>query len=159
MNPEEVSTIAPISIETSATRPTPIETTRPPNSIEEAPVSTATTEASQLAAASAEPTAPTTTIPEETQTSPEPQNPLTERFTTQEWIVLKEFRVTQTHSQLYTSPLTVIQDALPEILAQAFPDDPKAKETPFSMWGVKIDPNNPRDAKVSVVLMKFLRAR
>jgi len=27
------------------------------------------------------------------------------------------------------------------------------------MWGVKIDPNNPLDAKVSVVLMKFLRAR
>jgi len=159
MNPEEVSIIVPVSIETSAKKLTPVETTQPPNPTEGAPVPTATTEASQLAAASAEPTAPTTTIPEETQASPEPQNPLTERFTTQEWIVLKEFRVTQTYSQLYTSPLTSIQDALPEILAQAFPDNPKAKETPFSMWGVKIDPNNPRDAKISVVLMKFLRAR
>jgi hypothetical protein len=27
------------------------------------------------------------------------------------------------------------------------------------MWGVTIDPHTPRDARVSVVLMKFLRAR
>lgn len=51
------------------------------------------------------------------------------------------------------------QALLPEILADAFPDDPKAKETPITIWGVQIDPSKPRNAKVSVILMKFLRAR
>ncbi|KAF8074934.1 CRAL-TRIO domain-containing protein [Lyophyllum atratum] len=74
--------------------------------------------------------------------APEPQNALTERFTDAEWAALKEFRA-----------------VLPQIFADGFPDDPKAKDKPITFWGVRIDPNQPRDARVSVVLMKFLRAR
>ncbi|SJL03923.1 uncharacterized protein ARMOST_07280 [Armillaria ostoyae] len=72
----------------------------------------------------------------------EPQNTLTEHFTTAEWNALKEFR-----------------KILPEIFAEGLPDKPDAKTTAITLWGVKIDPANPIDAKVSVVLMKFLRAR
>lgn len=134
---------------TTATQPAPTEvapteTTHTPAPITTQPPTTATTaDAPQPAAA---PTLPTETAtpaaPEKVLEKPEPQNALTERFTTQEWTALKEFRA-----------------LLPEILAATFPDDPKAKQTPTTMWGVKIDPSNPRDAKVSVVLMKFLRAR
>ncbi|KAF5361723.1 hypothetical protein D9756_002255 [Leucocoprinus leucothites] len=139
-------TTTPIHTQATATEPTLVETTSvPPPATVETPTPAATAEAPQPAATPKSPTEPATVTaasPEKTQEAPEPQNPLTEKFTAQEWIVLKEFR-----------------DALPEILALAFPDDPKAKETPITMWGVKIDPNNPRNAKVSVVLMKFLRAR
>ncbi|CAL1715487.1 unnamed protein product [Somion occarium] len=74
----------------------------------------------------------------------EPQNPLTEKFTDEEWKALKEFRT-----------------LLPEIFAEAFhPDDKSAKSEPIQLWGVTIDPNAPnKDARVSVILMKFLRAR
>ncbi|KAF9525364.1 CRAL-TRIO domain-containing protein [Crepidotus variabilis] len=73
----------------------------------------------------------------------EPQNPLTQKFTEAEWKSLKEFRI-----------------QLPDIFAEAYPDNPEAKETPISLWGVDIDPTNPvGDARVSVVLLKFLRAR
>ncbi|KAF9006036.1 CRAL-TRIO domain-containing protein [Cyathus striatus] len=72
----------------------------------------------------------------------EPQNTLTQRFTEAEWKALKEFRA-----------------SLSAILTEAFPGDETAKEKPVTMWGVKIDPANPKDAKISVVLMKFLRAR
>ncbi|KAG7443538.1 CRAL/TRIO domain-containing protein [Guyanagaster necrorhizus] len=72
----------------------------------------------------------------------EPQNSLTERFTTSEWNALKEFR-----------------KKLPEIFADGLPDKPDAKSAEITLWGVKIDPADPVDAKVSVVLMKFLRAR
>ncbi|KAK1235681.1 Non-classical phosphatidylinositol transfer protein (PITP) [Marasmius sp. AFHP31] len=74
----------------------------------------------------------------------EPQNPLTERFTQAEWTALKEFR-----------------KQLPDIFAKAYRDSekPDAKTSPITMWGVTIDPKNPLNAKTSVVLMKFLRAR
>ncbi|KAF8623229.1 hypothetical protein AX15_006463 [Amanita polypyramis BW_CC] len=39
-------------------------------------------------------------------------------------------------------------------------EDPKASGMPITLWGVDIDPSHPiNDARVSVVLMKFLRAR
>lgn len=45
-------------------------------------------------------------------------------------------------------------------MAEAFPDKPEAKSTPFTIWGVVVDPTKPKsDARVSVILMKFLRAR
>ncbi|KAK7056327.1 Non-classical phosphatidylinositol transfer protein (PITP) [Paramarasmius palmivorus] len=72
----------------------------------------------------------------------EPQNALTERFTQAEWNALKEFR-----------------KSLPEMLAAAYTEKADAKTSPITLWGVKIDPANPLDAKTSVVLMKFLRAR
>lgn len=145
------NTSEPVGATTAAqpapTEVTPTETTPAPAPITtQPPTTTATADAPQPAAV---PTVPTETAapaapaaPEKALDEPEPQNTLTERFTAQEWTALKEFRA-----------------LLPEIFAGTFPDDLKAKETPTTMWGVKIDPSNPRDAKVSVVLMKFLRAR
>ena len=53
-----------------------------------------------------------------------------------------------------------IQVQLPDIFAEAYPDEPKAREIPVTMWGVTLDPLNPKkDPRISVVLMKFLRAR
>lgn len=74
--------------------------------------------------------------------SPEPQSSLTKKFTEAEWSALKEFRA-----------------ILPDVFADGYPDNPKAKDTPISIWGVTVDPHSPRDARVSVVLIKFLRAR
>lgn len=72
----------------------------------------------------------------------EPQNPLTEKFTEAEWMALKEFRST-----------------LPETFKEAFPEQDDAGSTSYNLWGVTLNPLKPKDARVSVVLMKFLRAR
>ncbi|KAH0836536.1 CRAL-TRIO domain-containing protein [Lanmaoa asiatica] len=72
----------------------------------------------------------------------EPQNALTSKFTSTEWNALYEFR-----------------SLLSQSFVVAFPDNPDAGSTPYTMWGVTIDPVNPRNAQVSVLLMKFLRAR
>lgn len=72
----------------------------------------------------------------------EPQNTLTKKFTDAEWSALRKFR-----------PM------LPATFAEAFPDNPGASSTPYILWGVTIDPTEPKNAKVSVILMKFLRAR
>ncbi|TCD69463.1 Non-classical phosphatidylinositol transfer protein (PITP) [Steccherinum ochraceum] len=74
----------------------------------------------------------------------EPENELTKKFTLEEWKALKEFRT-----------------QLPEVFAKAFhPDDASARAEPITLWGVSIDPQAPKsDARVSVLLMKFLRAR
>ncbi|KAG1723836.1 CRAL TRIO domain-containing protein [Suillus paluster] len=72
----------------------------------------------------------------------EPQNLLTEKFTDAEWKALKEFR-----------------SNLSEIFKEAFPEQEDAGTTPYKLWGVTINPLIPKDARVSVVLMKFLRAR
>ncbi|PFH51859.1 hypothetical protein AMATHDRAFT_58391 [Amanita thiersii Skay4041] len=77
-----------------------------------------------------------------TSEEPEPQNPLTQRFTQQEWTALKEFRA-----------------ALPDMFIEAY-EKPESREIPIVLWGVLIDPLHPnRDARISVILMKFLRAR
>ncbi|KAH9479469.1 Phosphatidylinositol transfer protein SFH5 [Psilocybe cubensis] len=71
------------------------------------------------------------------------QNPLTKKFTEAEWRALFEFRA-----------------QLPDIFAQAYPDNGQARELPVTIWGVTINPATPQDdARVSVVLLKFLRAR
>ncbi|EGN96686.1 hypothetical protein SERLA73DRAFT_184823 [Serpula lacrymans var. lacrymans S7.3] len=75
----------------------------------------------------------------------EPQNALTKKFTEAEWAALKGFR-----------------SILPSVIAEGYRDDPDrtdADTKPVKLWGVDIDPSNPIDARVSVVLMKFLRAR
>ncbi|KAJ7257949.1 CRAL-TRIO domain-containing protein [Mycena haematopus] len=72
---------------------------------------------------------------------PEPQNALTEKFTGYDWKALTEFR-----------------KLVPESLVKAY-ERPEAKTTAITLWGVRIDPNNLVDARTSVVLMKFLRAR
>ena len=48
---------------------------------------------------------------------------------------------------------------MPDVFAEAYPDKPDVKTTPIKIWGVTIDPSKPEDARVSVVLVKFLRAR
>ena len=92
----------------------------------------------------------------------EPQNSLTKKFTDAEWAALKELRVrpiivvyvnVDVDNRLY-------QAKLPDTFAEAFPDNENAHSTPITIWGVSIDPNNLQaDARVSVVMMKFLRAR
>lgn len=72
----------------------------------------------------------------------EPQNPLTEKFTEAEWKALKEFRST-----------------LHETFKEAFPEQDNAGSMSYKLWGVTINPLKPKDARVSVILMKFLRAR
>ncbi|KAF8586320.1 CRAL/TRIO domain-containing protein [Ramaria rubella] len=71
----------------------------------------------------------------------EPQNALTRKFTDNEWKALKEFRFN-----------------LSSVFSEAFPDKSDANTSPIKLWGVVIDPNK-KDARVSVILMKFLRAR
>ncbi|THU86219.1 CRAL/TRIO domain-containing protein [Dendrothele bispora CBS 962.96] len=96
------------------------------------------------------PAATPTVTPETKQEAPtataaevkEPQNALTQKFTEGEWKALKEFR-----------------QQLPALFGRAYDDKADAKTKAINLWGVKIDPSNPVDAKVSVVLMKFLRAR
>jgi len=52
------------------------------------------------------------------------------------------------------------QSQLPDVFADAYPEQSEARETPVDLWGVILDPVNPKsDARVSVILMKFLRAR
>ena len=51
-----------------------------------------------------------------------------------------------------------MQAQLPEIFVEAYASK-EDKQAPVTLWGVQIDPANPRDARVSVVLVKFLRAR
>ncbi|KAG6902585.1 hypothetical protein C0995_014592 [Termitomyces sp. Mi166 len=164
--PTTTSTIAAPSESTSTSTAPPAESGATPIAAEPAP-STKTlpkptpaavvadeTLASASTATSAPPTAPQdvknapdTTVSTESDAKDarvaEPQNTLTKQFTEGEWAALKEFRV-----------------ELPEIFAEGFPDDPKASEKVITFWGVSIDPKAPSvDARVSVVLMKFLRAR
>lgn len=48
---------------------------------------------------------------------------------------------------------------LPEIFKSAYEEKPEQQTKPIKIWGVTIDPSGKPDAKVSVVLMKWLRAR
>ncbi|KAI5995430.1 CRAL-TRIO domain-containing protein [Pisolithus albus] len=100
--------------------------------------SAGTSEHSAVAHASAELVQKTT--PEND--NDEPQNALTKKFTAAEWSALRKFR-----------------SMLPATFTEAFPDRPDASSTSYVLWGVTIDPTKPKDARVSVVLMKFLRAR
>ncbi|EJD07682.1 CRAL/TRIO domain-containing protein [Fomitiporia mediterranea MF3/22] len=69
----------------------------------------------------------------------EPQNALTKKFTEAEWKALKEFRAT-----------------LPSVVEEVYG---KEKPETIKLWGVSFDPKGTADARASVVLMKFLRAR
>jgi len=81
--------------------------------------------------------AQTTVIAEEA----EPQTALTRRFTEAEWVALKEFRA-----------------SLKLIFDEAYPDS-ETKPTSIKLWGIELATDVPKNAKASVVLMKFLRAR
>jgi hypothetical protein len=51
------------------------------------------------------------------------------------------------------------QGSIPRILAEAFPYRQNSMSTPTNLWGVIIDPRNPEDARVSALLMRFLRTQ
>jgi hypothetical protein len=54
----------------------------------------------------------------------------------------------------------VVQATLKDVFAEAYRDMPELQDTTsIEMWGVKIDADHPVDARVSVLLMKFLRSR
>lgn len=56
----------------------------------------------------------------------------------------------------------MIQAKIPSILEDAYSDSdkPEKKTSPISFWGVSVDPlGKANDARASVALMKFLRAR
>ena len=91
----------------------------------------------------------------------EPQNPLTREFTEKEWQALREFRVCRFCRCSYRciDSLVSTKIRLPYIFETSSPEKPN-KLVPSNLWGVPIDPSNPvGDARVSVVLIKFLRAR
>ncbi|KAI0730962.1 CRAL-TRIO domain-containing protein [Earliella scabrosa] len=69
----------------------------------------------------------------------EPQNTLTKKFTDAEWKAVKELRA-----------------QLPEIFTKAYPDQSPAP-TSITLWGVTL--STTPDAKASVILCKFVRAR
>jgi phosphatidylinositol transfer protein SFH5 len=92
----------------------------------------------------------------------EPQNALTQKFTEKEWAALKEFRVCALadHSlDLCSNNSLLVKSLLPDILGAAYDGKEDARTTPIVIWGVTLDPNGKKDARASVVLMKWLRAR
>ncbi len=90
----------------------------------------------------------------------EPQNALTQKFTDAEWEGVKKLRV-RVRVPPRCCVLTVVfsstqQSELPSLFAKAYPDKSPAP-TSITLWGVELStiPN----AKASVILAKFLRAR
>ncbi|KAF8329477.1 CRAL/TRIO domain-containing protein [Cantharellus anzutake] len=71
----------------------------------------------------------------------EPQNELTKKFTEKDWDAVKELRT-----------------ALPLIIEEAVPTDPEGRFRVTDMWGVPLDPSRVDDARVSVILLKFIKA-
>ncbi|KAI0035321.1 CRAL/TRIO domain-containing protein [Vararia minispora EC-137] len=124
------SSPTPAAEVTSAPAAEPTTAPAAPPAVEAAPV-----------ASTVEPT-PASTAKSQEVDEPEPQNELTKKFTEQEWAALKQFRA-----------------ALPEVFKTAFRDKEKYTLAPIVLWTVTIDPSGAKDAKASVVLMKFLRAR
>jgi hypothetical protein len=93
----------------------------------------------------------------------EPQNALTEKFTEEEWAALRELRVRAIIRIRFAphviSGLILLQLSLPDIIEQANNGKEGAHMTPIVIWGVTLDPKGKKDARASVVLMKWLRAR
>ncbi|OJT12451.1 Phosphatidylinositol transfer protein sfh5 [Trametes pubescens] len=142
--PEAAPAPAPVA------EPTP-EATSAPEAVSVAPSTTAaateepkeakTEEPAAPAAAAAEPESTTATEKTEKADAPaeEPQNALTRKFTDAEWAAVKELR-----------------SKLPEVFAKAYTETTPTP-TSITLWGVTLSPTP--DAKTSVVLAKFVRAR
>ena len=73
---------------------------------------------------------------------PQAKNPLTSKFTEAERTAVNELRT-----------------RLPLLLSEAFPDKADASTAPFEIWGITLHPERVDDARLDVVLVKFLRAR
>jgi hypothetical protein len=94
----------------------------------------------------------------------EPQNALTQKFTDKEWAALKEFRVRAIKSRStrhfrHICRIFFFQSLLPDILEKAYDGREGSRTTSIVIWGVTLDPSGNKDARASVVLMKWLRAR
>ncbi|KII87493.1 hypothetical protein PLICRDRAFT_699853 [Plicaturopsis crispa FD-325 SS-3] len=147
--PETATTSAAAATTTDAPAPAPGAAPVPPTTDaaapESAPAPAATAKPEEIKAeeSKVEETKAGGETKAEEKEKPEPQNALTEKFTADEWKALKEFRAD-----------------IPNILAAAFPDEGDAALAagPLVLWGVTISPE-PADARASVILMKFLRAR
>lgn len=107
------------------------------------------------------PTVPEPTEPAPADTEEEPQNALTQKFTEKEWAALKEFRVRASKIRFFRHIAAefFFQPLLPDILEKAYEGKENARTTPIVIWGVTLDPNGKKDARASVILMKWLRAR
>jgi hypothetical protein len=96
--------------------------------------------------------------------SSEPQNAPTTLFTEQEWKVLKEHRVSQLifpfiHSD-HVINICSLQKNLPRIFSDVYHIRPwHERVAPIDLRGVAIDPCGPPYSRVSVLLVKFLRAQ
>lgn len=108
-------------------------------------------------------TAPAEATPDEVPKQvEEPQNSLTQQFTEAEWAALKEFRVSIRIGDIrleMTDDGIWFQARLPDVWKAAYGEE-GPELMPINLWGIDVDPSNPTsDARVSVALMKFLRAR
>jgi len=84
--------------------------------------------------------------------------------TEKEWAALKEFRVRVIKSRStrhfrHVFHFFFFQSLLPDILEKAYDGREGARSTSIVIWGVTLDPSGNKDARASVVLMKWLRAR
>ncbi|KAG8749040.1 Non-classical phosphatidylinositol transfer protein (PITP) [Ceratobasidium sp. 428] len=73
---------------------------------------------------------------------PQATSPLTSKFTEAERKAVDELRT-----------------RLPLLLGEAYPDKADAASAPFEIWGLTLHPERVDDARLDVVLVKFLRAR
>jgi len=73
---------------------------------------------------------------------PQATNPLTSKFTEAERKAVNDLRT-----------------RLPLLLGEAYPDKTDAASAPFEIWGLTLHPERIDDARLDVVLVKFLRAR
>ncbi|KAG8717173.1 Non-classical phosphatidylinositol transfer protein (PITP) [Ceratobasidium sp. 394] len=73
---------------------------------------------------------------------PQATNPLTSKFTEAERKAVDELRT-----------------RLPLLLGETYPEKADAASAPFEIWGLTLDPQRVDDARLDVVLVKFLRAR
>jgi len=73
---------------------------------------------------------------------PQATNPLTSKFAEAERKAVDELRT-----------------RLPLLLSEAYPEKVDAASAPFEIWGLTLDPQRVDDARLDVVLVKFLRAR
>jgi hypothetical protein len=60
---------------------------------------------------------------------------------------------------VFFNAVSPIQNALLDILEKAYEGKEGARNTSIVIWGVTLDPNGKKDARASVILMKWLRAR
>lgn len=93
----------------------------------------------------------------------EVHNSLTRHFTVAEWDALKMLRASSMEPLFaYVTILLngfALQGRLPEIHRLVYGTSNDKTQT-FTLWGVSVDVSRPEsDARVSVILMKFLRAK